>query len=909
MKNILKNFWAIAIALVSVSCFQSPDEESPASMGEIVINEVNTDAKYIELYNKSLVSVNIGGWTIHKNNEGAIGNESGDGEFVIPEGTVLRAKSYAIINCKNTLNEHSALDLGVSSSGVSGKKSLLLELISSSGKRVDYFVNTAKENPCISDAWDGAVEHSFTVACRMPDGGDWFVAESATIGNTNEGKTTAKFENTEVNFTPTDDDDSNESEGGDDNGENGEGGDNNEGGDDNGENGDDNGEGGGDNGEGGGDNGEGEGDDNQEDNNLPVGVGEVVINEVNTSAKYIELYNKSTTENADLGGWTILKNNEGAISDQSGAGLYVIPEGTILPAGGYAVLNCKGANNAHNALNLGVSNSGVSGKKSLLLELVNAEGERVDYFVNSASATPNVADAWDGAVEYTFDIAARVPDGGEWYVVGSATIGAANGNDPTAKFNNTEVNFDPSQGDNSGDTPSDNPNTGTSSLAESVKYVWNEDTFPEITLKVSQSEWNRMLQTYDKNNKTKQYFKGDVTFNNGTEVFNFTEAGWRLRGNTSRRRPEGNGGEMHNSKNPDWHHFHTQLNFRKYHKDDKHTIGGVRKMYLKWHKDDPMYVREMYCYDLFRRYGVWTAINDIYCRFYIHVEGDSKPAYFGVYEMQETVDDEYLEVRSDKFGGHKGNLWKCSYSAAPATLKYDTDANQSHLFGLDQDTDEEWTYELKTDNYSFDSAKAQLVDFMYKLKTKSGADLKAWLEETIDIPLLLKTYAVNVTVGMWDDYWNNGNNYYLYFNTSGTSGYKFYFIPYDYDNTLGTSASVMRLSDSGKDTPLKWGSNANHPLINTILECDPSYKELYKSYLKELVDASAGYFNYEASVARIRAWHNKIKNYVENDTGEDMSIYDQPASWGNHGEYRLLENSSNNFFKVKAQSYRTHLGY
>lgn len=635
----------------------------------------------------------------------------------------------------------------------------------------------------------------------------------------------------------------------------------------------------------------------------------VVINEVNTAAKYVELYNP-TSSDVDLSGWTIFKNNEGAISDQTGEGLYVIAEGTILPAGGYAVLNCKGASNTHSAINLGVSNSGVSGKKSLLLELVDSEGTTVDYFVNTAITTPAVGDTWDGAVEHTFDVACRVPDGGEWYVVTTATIGAANASDTTAKFENTVVNFTPSTGGD--DNTGDNPNKPVSTLADAVKYVWNEDTLPEITLKVGVDEWNRMLTTYDQNNKTKQYFKGDVTFYNGTDTYNFSEAGWRLRGNTSRRRPEGNGGEMHNSSNPDWHHFHVQMNFRKYHKDADHTINGVRKMYLKWHKDDPMYVREIYCYDLFRRYGVWTAINDIYCRLWIQV-GNESPAYFGVYEMQETIDDEYLEVRSDKFGGHKGNLWKCSYSAdGPATLKYDTDANRSHLYGLDQDTDQEWTYELKTDNYSFDSAKAQLIDFMYKLKTKSGADLKAWLEETIDIPLLLKTYAVNVTVGMWDDYWNNGNNYYMYFNTSGTSGYKFYFIPYDYDNTLGTSVNAgeeMRINDSGRDTPLKWGSNANHPLINTILECDPSYKELYKSYLKELVDASAGYFHYDASVARIRNWHNKIKDYVSNDTGEDMSIYDQPASWGNHGEYRLLENSSNNFFKVKAQSYRNHLGY
>ena len=32
-----------------------------------------------------------------------------------------------------------------------------------------------------------------------------------------------------------------------------------------------------------------------------------------------------------------------------------------------------------------------------------------------------------------------------------------------------------------------------------------------------------------------------------------------------------------------------------------------------------------------------------------------------------------------------------------------------------------------------------------------------------------------------------------------------------------------------------------------------------------------------------------------------MSIEDRPASWGNHGEYRIL-NPNNNFFLVKTQT-------
>ncbi|MBO7300361.1 MAG: CotH kinase family protein [Tidjanibacter sp.] len=859
--TLLKIFFAFCVALTTTSCIL-PEGGEDSGLRKIVINEINTEAKYIELYNTSNYSVDVSGWTIHKNNEGAIADRDGFAGFAFAKGTVIPARGYALLNCKGANNEHTGVSLGTSASGISGKKSLLLVLVDDKGNRIDHFVNTANENPAAVDAWDGAVEHTFEVASRVPNGGEWCVVEVATPAEANNFDVIAEFKNTDVDFDKEPEEEGS-GEGGDDNG--------NEGG--------------------------------NEDGDDSLWVGRVVINEVNTDAKYIELFNAST-EDVNLGGWTIHKNNEGAISDKEGLGAFAIASGTILPAKGYALLNCKGTDNAHNGVALGTSNSGVSGKKSLLLELIDAEGNRVDYFVNSGNPAPAAVDAWDGAVEYTFDVAARMPNGGDWWVVDTATPAEQNKGNMMSQFFNVNVDFDKDVEEP--ETP-ENPDVPTSSLAESVKYVWDENTLPCITLKVSKDEWNRMLQTYDQNSKTKAYFKGDVTFDNGTKTFNINDAGWRLRGNTSRRRPEGNGGEMHNSKNPDWHHFHIQLNLRKYVKDDAHTIGGVRKMYLKWHKDDPMYVREMYCYDLFRRYGVWTAINDIYCRLWIQVEGDSKPAYFGVYEMQETVDDEYLETRAHLFGNDKGNLWKCSYTGdGRATLKYDTDANNSKLFGLDQDTDEEWTYELKTDNFSFSSAKSQLIDFMKKLSTLRGTELHDWLGEVIDIPLFLKTYAVNATVGMWDDYWNNGNNYYMYFTGGGTSGYKFYFIPYDYDNTLGTSQSCVSLSDSGRDTPLKWGSNTKHPLVNAIISFD-DYKALYVGYLKELVDSSTGYFDYATSVSRIRAWQDKIRDYVPNDTGEDMSIYDQPASWGNHPEYRLLENSSNNFFKVKAESYKTHL--
>ena len=89
---------------------------------------------------------------------------------------------------------------------------------------------------------------------------------------------------------------------------------------------------------------------------------------------------------------------------------------------------------------------------------------------------------------------------------------------------------------------------------------------------------------------------------------------------------------------------------------------------------------------------------------------------------------------------------------------------------------------------------------------------------------------------------------------------------------------------------------------------EPSYlidyfKAKYLQYLRELVDPERDLMHYLDAKDRIEAWHEMIAPYVANDTGEDMEIVDQPAWWGNHSEYRLLDpNPDTNFFRVKAAS-------
>ena len=430
-------------------------------------------------------------------------------------------------------------------------------------------------------------------------------------------------------------------------------------------------------------------------------------------------------------------------------------------------------------------------------------------------------------------------------------------------------------------------------VKEGYDYVWDDEVLPEVHLSVSLAEWNRLLALYDANAFTTQYVQATLSFVKDGETTVIDNVGLRLKGNTSRRRPEGSYGQMHQRDNTDWHHAHFGVNLRKFADDDAHTIQGVRKLHLKWFKDDPAYVREVFCYELFRRAGVWTAVRDNYCRLWLHVEGDSKEAYYGVYELMEPIDKHYLKDRKNRFGSNKGYLWKCRNSAAGLN-------NPNGDIWYDDDTDDRHAYTLETQTEEFDSARVQLVDFMNKLNGLNDNEFYTWIQQVADVDLLLKTYAVNVAVGMWDDYWNNANNYYIYFNGKGLTGYKFFFIPYDYDNTLGTSLRCGVQDDAGRQNPLNWGNN-NNRLIARILRFN-DFKQKYITYLKELIDAPNALMDRASSQARIRSWQQRIEPYVNNDTGEDTAIEDKPASWGNHSEYRLLKNGSDNFFTVKAAS-------
>ena len=73
----------------------------------------------------------------------------------------------------------------------------------------------------------------------------------------------------------------------------------------------------------------------------------------------------------------------------------------------------------------------------------------------------------------------------------------------------------------------------------------------------------------------------------------------------------------------------------------------------------------------------------------------------------------------------------------------------------------------------------------------------------------------------------------------------------------------------------------------------------YLGKIEKAIAAPGSEFTYEKSIVRIREWQDLIRPYLANATGEDQAIQDLPASWSNNRWYRIMEDGSNNWFRIK----------
>jgi spore coat protein CotH len=267
--------------------------------------------------------------------------------------------------------------------------------------------------------------------------------------------------------------------------------------------------------------------------------------------------------------------------------------------------------------------------------------------------------------------------------------------------------------------------------------------------------------------------------------------GFRLRGNTSR----------YSQKKSFKISFNTFIQGREFY--------GVDKLNLNGEHNDPSIVRSKLCFDHFKTIGMIASRAN-------HVQVYINGQYYGLYISVEHIDDEFLKKN---FSDDSGNLWKCLY---PADLNYigsNPDLYKNLMSGNRP------IYELNTNEEEGDfSELANLIDVINNTPDNSLADS---VESVIDVPDVLKYFALNILFAGWDDYWSLANNYYLYHEPAKDI---FHLIPYDYDNTYGIDWFDIDWSTANPyDFPKV--QNGFRPLAERLIN-NNQYRNLYTHFIE-----------------------------------------------------------------------------
>ncbi|MBR5645686.1 MAG: CotH kinase family protein [Treponema sp.] len=429
--------------------------------------------------------------------------------------------------------------------------------------------------------------------------------------------------------------------------------------------------------------------------------------------------------------------------------------------------------------------------------------------------------------------------------------------------------------------------------SECLDFIFNNNTLGKTTISIKRSEWNKLCDNYRYFYKNENCVHAEnYKYEKDGKCWSIPNVGFRLRGNTSRFCPQGidNGREQEQmnaswseeyynyaeKKNNDYRQSHFKVDFEEFLEEgeDCKMSGCLKGVALK--RMDASCTREVFCYDLFHRYGIWTAPRASYTRLIFRIIEDNKDnivttVNYGVYEMFEEVNKQSLKARAlddanssdNAWKNDKGNLWKCQNDLTDSSgngmgvekIEIVFDENGKRTGKIN----ESYGMDLKTNKDKLDPAKEELMAFISELNALSETDIdgiREFYSKRMDVDFFIKTIAVSVLMGMDDDYWGNGNNFCLYFDTGKKGSGKVYYIPYDYDNTLGGS-----IHEGGfKNNPLEWGMGENRPLIDKLL-CVPEYKQKYIDYLLDL-SAENSEWNAQKCVDRFKKWQSMVIPYL-----------------------------------------------
>lgn len=323
-----------------------------------------------------------------------------------------------------------------------------------------------------------------------------------------------------------------------------------------------------------------------------------------------------------------------------------------------------------------------------------------------------------------------------------------------------------------------NPGTVYDRQLHSIRILMPQDSFNHMVAK--ENVWTNHL------------YKATFIYDETDTLFNI---GIRIKGNTSR-----------NAKRKSF-----RLEIDAF---EKQNYQGLKIFNIHGNLNDPSMTRE---------YLSAFAMNqgETHCLRVNPIKLFVNNQYFGIRANSEYIDKTFLYGR---FKDNSGNLYKCTW---PADLTWLGNDPAKYKALINNATLNERAYDLKTNELLDDYS--DLVHLIDVINNSPKDSFSIRLERIFDVQFYLRTLALEVLNGHWDNYYANKNNYFLYHNPS--TG-KFIYLPYDMDNTFGVQ---WGFSNINKRDIFNWGSQFSAaPLTKNILN-NTNYRRDYEFYIKNFL--------------------------------------------------------------------------
>ena len=353
--------------------------------------------------------------------------------------------------------------------------------------------------------------------------------------------------------------------------------------------------------------------------------------------------------------------------------------------------------------------------------------------------------------------------------------------------------------------------TGYSQIQPKYNPLFNDGVVSSIYITMDADSLNALL---DPSNWEEDHeYPATFVWSDGSSRDTLKNVGFRLRGNTSRQSAK-------KSFKVKFNHF----GGKKY--------QGLSDLNLNGEHNDPSLSRAKIVWDLMRKAGI-DAPRANHVLLFVNNE------YKGIYLNVEHIDNDYFQAR-DK--DEEGQIFKCFYGC---DFKY-RGSNPSQYPST--------VYEPQ--NHEDDPNTYDLIEFIRRLNAKDDPNFRCKLEEVFDVDAYLKTMAMEVLAGHWDNPLFNKNNAYVYIPTNGA---RLEIMAYDVDNTMGVDWFG---EDWGDKNIYSWAEPSNdRPLFYNLMS-QSDYKTRYGYLIKHWLQT---FLQSDSINALVNKTRDRIKPYRGTD--------------------------------------------